>query len=180
MNKQLAILFTGILAAHAIALVPVIAQTPPQTEGKFYCGSSYDPLSKKNIPTTLKSHPKREEPLTIILWKSEYFGEKYSPQQRCNIVSPKFQAAYTAGNLEYMVADKDPKSGQPIVCATKTAAESCNSSNMLFTLKPYTDDKTVRLQLMEIIETSVAASGIYQSSSGRTVVKLPASFKSGK
>ena len=79
-----------------------------------------------------------------------------------------------------MVADKDPKSGQPIVCATKTAAESCNSSNMLFTLKPYTDDRTVRLQLMEIMETSVADSGIYQSSSGRTVVKLPASFKSGK
>ena len=146
MNKQLTILMTGLLAAHTIVLAPAQAQT--QTEIKFYCGKSYDPVGRKNIPTTLVSIPNREKPLAVIAWKSEYFPE-HAPQQRCDIVSPKFQAAYTAGRLEYLVVSTDKGAKSQIVCGVANQNESCDSkTNMLFTLKPYNDSESVLKSLV--------------------------------
>lgn len=177
MKKQLAILFTGILAANTVVLAPAPAQA--QTEGKFYCGKSYDPLSKKYIPTTLKSSPDREKPLVVIIWKSEYFSQ-YAPQKRCNLVSPKFQAAYTAGKLEYLVTGTHKGNGAPIVCAVKNQGDSCDDSNLLFTLKPYTNDASVLKQLMGNIEGGEAGPIIIQRSGNREVVNMGAFLKAKK
>lgn len=174
MKKQLAILVTGILAAHAVVLAPALAQEQDQIEGKFYCGKSYDPLSKQNIPTTLLSISTREKPLAVIIWKSEFFP-KYTPQKRCNLVSPKFQAAYTAGKLEYLVTGKHKATGAQIVCGVSNKDESCNSDvNLLFTLKPYTDGTSVLKQLVGNIQSGEAGPNLYQSSADREVVSLRA------
>ena len=93
MKTQLAILGMGIMAVQAIFLAPATAQV----EGKFYCGQAYDPIGKTNIPATLMSSPRRDKAIVVILWKSEYFGKEFSPNQRCQKVSPKFQAAYVGG-----------------------------------------------------------------------------------
>jgi hypothetical protein len=179
MNKQLAILVTGILAAHAVMLAPAQAQEQTQTEG-FYCGKSYDPLSKQDIPTTLLSSPNREKPLAVIIWKSEYFPE-YAPQKRCDLVSPKFQAAYTAGKLEYLMTGTDKVTGAQIVCGVANQDESCDGDvNMLFTLKPYTDGTSVLKQLVGNIQSGEAGPNIYQSSGNREVVSLRALLKTRK
>jgi Circadian oscillating protein COP23 len=180
MKKQLAILVTGILAAHAVMLAPVLAQEQDQIEGKFYCGKSYDPLSKQNIPTTLLSISNREKPLAVIIWKSEFFP-KYTPQKRCDLVSPKFQAAYTAGKLEYLVTGTHKATGAQIVCGVANQDESCDSNaNLLFTLKPYTDGTSVLKQLVGNIQSGEAGPNLYQSSGNREVVSLRALLKAKK
>jgi Circadian oscillating protein COP23 len=78
-------------------------------------------------------------------------------------VSPKFQAAYTAGKLEYLKVGSDGK--QPIVCAVKTENEPCNKAGMLFTLKSFGNSKNELNTLMGNIEGGEAGPDIYQSSS---------------
>jgi Circadian oscillating protein COP23 len=185
MKNLLAIFFTGILSVNAIAIAPATAQTQTQPEGKFYCGQSYDPSSKTDIPTTLMSSPNRETPLAVIRWKSEYFGKKFTPQQRCEIVSPKFQAAYTSGRLVYLVTGEHQKNQEQIVCAVESENERCeDDSNMVFTLKPYADGKTVLQALLENIEGfggGADSTVIYQNSKlQRYVVKLSDAISSRK
>ena len=178
MNKQLAILLTGLLA-HGVVLAPAPAPAQTQTEIKFYCGKSYDPLSKKDIPTTLVSSPNREKPSVLVIWKSEYFP-KYAPQQRCDLVSPKFQAAYVAGRLEYLVTGTHKGTGSQIVCGVANQDESCDSNaNMLFTLKPYSDGAAVLKQLVGSTEGE-AGPNLYQSSGNREVFSLRALLKAKK
>jgi Circadian oscillating protein COP23 len=180
MKKQLTILVTGILAAHAIVLAPVLAQEQDQIDGKFYCGKSYDPLSKQNIPTTLLSSSNRAKPLAVIIWKSPYFP-KHTPQKRCDLVSPKFQTAYTAGKLEYLVTGTHKATGAQIVCGVANQNESCNSDvNMLFTLKPYSNSTSVLNQLTGNIQSGEAAPGIVQGSGNREVVSLRALIEAKK
>jgi Circadian oscillating protein COP23 len=178
MNKQLTILVTGLLAAHSIVLAPAQAQT--QSEVKFYCGKSYDPVGREDIPTTLVSVPNREQPLVVIAWKSEHFGKEFNPQKRCNLVSPKFQTAYTAGKLEYFVTGNDKKTGSQIVCGTATQDESCDGgANMLFTLKPYSNGASVLKQLAGNTEGN-AGTILFQSSGSREVFHLGALLKAKK
>jgi Circadian oscillating protein COP23 len=153
MKNQLAILAIGVLAANAVFLAPAQAQT----EGKFYCGKAYDSIGKTNVPATVLSSPYRTKPITMILWKSDYFGDNFTPQQRCAIVSPKFQAANKAGNLEFLKIGNDGK--QPIVCGVRTENQRCTKAGMLFTLKPFGNPQAELNALME----GDASSGIYQS-----------------
>ena len=158
MKTQLAILGMGIMAVQAIFLAPATAQV----EGKFYCDQAYDLINKVNIPVTVMSSPRRAKPIVVIAWKSQYFGDNFTPQQRCAIVSPKFQAAYSAGKLEYLKVGTDEK--QSIVCAVRTEDESCNKAGMLFTLKPYGSIQSQLSALMGNIEGGAAFdNNIYQS-----------------
>ena len=158
MKNQLAILAMGLLAANAVFLAPAQAQT----EGEFYCGQAYDPIGKVNIPATVMSSPRRAKPIVVIAWKSQYFGGNFTPQQRCAIVSPKFQAAYNAGNFEYFKVGYDQK--LPIVCAVKTENQRCTRAGMLFTLKPFGNTQSQLNALMGNMEGGAAFDdNIYQS-----------------
>ena len=163
MKHQLAILVMGLLATQAVYSAPTIAQT----EGRFYCGQAYDTIGRKNIPATLMSNPNREKPIVVILWKSEYFGKEFNPNQRCQKVSPKFQAAYVGGNFEYLKVGYERK--LPIVCAVRTEQEPCTKAGMLFTLKPSRNTQSQLDALMGNIEGGEAGAGInmYQSNGRR-------------
>jgi hypothetical protein len=175
MRNRFAIVATCVLTANAIVPPPAIAQA----DVKFYCGQSYNPLSKTHIPTTLVAVPGREKPVGLIQWKSEYFSQ-YTPQKRCEMVSPKFQAAYTAGKLSYFATGKHRKTGQNIVCGLASAEETCeDDSNLLFTLKPYSSGKLVLSQLMGIREGK-GGGPIPQSSGEREVVDVQAFLNSSK
>ncbi|NJR32866.1 MAG: hypothetical protein HC778_08775 [Chamaesiphon sp. CSU_1_12] len=143
-----------------------LAPATAQTEGKFYCGQTYDSIGKTNVPATLMSSPRRAKPIVVIAWKSQYFGGNFTPQQRCAIVSPKFQAAYAAGNFEYLKVGKE--GNLPIVCAVKTENQRCTRAEMLFTLKPFGNTQSQLNALMGNIEGGEAGPDIYQSSSSQT------------
>jgi hypothetical protein len=163
MKNQLAILAMSALAANTVFLAP----TQAQTEGKFYCGKAYDPIGKTNVPATLMSSPRRAKPLLVVLWKSNYFGDNFTPQQRCTIVSPKFQAAYAAGNFEFLKVGYDRK--LPIVCAVKTQSDRCTKAGMLFTLKPFGNTQAQLNALMGNIEGGAAFDdNIFQSTQSQS------------
>jgi hypothetical protein len=85
---------TGSFVTNALpagANPPITEQAnAPITE--FYCGTFKDPSSKMDLPATLAKVAGVKEDRVVIVWKSERFPE-YTPQRRCEIVSPKFQAA---------------------------------------------------------------------------------------
>jgi Circadian oscillating protein COP23 len=170
--KNLLAIVGGLLVAQVAMLAPVMAEPGVS----FYCGQSDDPIGKKNLPTTLVMVPGREKPLALIRWKSEYFV-KYTPQERCGIVSPKFQAAYNARRLNYLATGQHKKTGQSIVCGLASEDESCeDDSNLLFTLKPYSSRDLVLRQLLGIFRGD-SNNPIYQNSGDREIVDLRALLK---
>jgi Circadian oscillating protein COP23 len=172
MKKQLAILVTGLLAAQTIMVAPALAQEQDEIEGRFYCGKSYNPASRQSIPTMLLSSSNREKPLAVIMWESKYFSKEYTPQKRCSLVSSKFQAAYMAGKLEYLIIGKDKKTKAQIVCGVRIESESCNkNTNMLFTLEPYADSRSVLGQLIGSLNGE-ATTGLTQGSESNQIFKL--------
>jgi hypothetical protein len=140
-----------------------IAQNAPTIQ--FYCGKAADPSSKSNLPATVAKVSGYEEEPVLIIWKSEAF--KKTPQQRCETVSPKFQAALQQGR-NYLTAGIDKKSGLGMICALANAEQPCDRTNMLFTLKSYQDAGTTIEQLSSVL-SGTASSPIYQSSGNRVV-----------
>jgi Circadian oscillating protein COP23 len=169
MNKQLVFLLAGaLLLANAMALKPVLAESE---QVSFYCGQSYDPLSKRNIPTTWARVPGRLEPFALIRWKSEFFPN-FSPQKRCDVVSPKFQAAYGAGKLQYLSTGKHERTGQGIICGLANLDDVCEKdADLLFTLKPYVSSEIALNQLVGILN-GTSNDPIFQGSNEQIVVDL--------
>ena len=143
----------------------IVAQASPTVQ--FYCGKAPDPSSKSNLPATLARVSGATEEPVLIIWKSEAF--KTTPQQRCETVSPKFQAALQQGR-NYVTAGIDKKSGLGMICAIANAEQVCDRSNMLFTLKSYQDAGNTIEELSQVL--SGAASGPTYQSSGNRVVDL--------
>ena len=141
----------------------IVAQASPTVQ--FYCGKAADLSSKSNLPATLaKVSGVTEEPV-LIIWKSEAF--KTTPQQRCETVSPKFQASLQQGR-NYLTAGIDKKSGLGMICAMSNAEQPCDRTNMLFTLKSYQDAGTTIEELSSVL-SGTASTPQYQSSGNRVV-----------
>lgn len=142
-----ALSITGLVLS-SLATTPTAAFSQTQVSDdavgdfRFYCGQAQDPTSKKMLPATLVSVPGESESRPIVIWKSDYFGEKYTPQQRCDIATPKFQAAYQEGR-EYLASGTDRATGLGIVCKLASESDVCDRSKMLFTLKSYQDANAV-------------------------------------
>lgn len=131
---------TSLCIAAAINLGVVMAGIKPsqadqqtsQKQVRFYCGQSFDNSSQKILPTTFAATSERKDPVAIIRWK---FGMgSYTPQSRCNSVSPKFQTAWTGGRLHFITAGT-AKNGAGIICGVASRDRACDESTMLFTLK---------------------------------------------
>jgi Circadian oscillating protein COP23 len=143
----------------------IVAQASPTVQ--FYCGKAADRSSKSDLPATVaKVSGATEEPV-LIIWKSEAF--KTTPQQRCETVSPKFQAALQQGR-NYLTAGIDKKSGMGMICAMSNVEQPCDRANMLFTLKSYQDAGNTIDELSKVL--SGEASGPTYQSGGNRVVDL--------
>ena len=141
----------------------IVAQASPTVQ--FYCGKAADPSSKSNLPATVAKVAGLEEETVLIIWKSEAF--KSTPQQRCETVSPKFQASLQQ-NRNYLTAGIDKKSGLGMICAVSNAEQPCDRPNMLFTLKSYQDAGTTIEELSSVL-SGTASTPQYQSSGNRVV-----------
>lgn len=171
-------LITAGLTTIAFAAIPLpsTAQTDSSTDAgiRIYCGQAADRSSNRTLPATLATTSGKEEPVVLMIWKSEAF-KNFSPQKRCETVSPKFQAAIQAGRYN-IVSGQDAASGEGIVCAVAGKDETCDMSKMLFTLKSYKSADAVPEQLANIIN-SKTSEPIYQSSGGKYVANLRALLK---
>ena len=143
----------------------LVAQASPTVQ--FYCGKAADPSSKSNLPATVAKVAGSEEETVLIIWKSEAF--KSTPQQRCETVSPKFQASLQQ-NRNYLTAGIDKKSGLGMICAVSNAEQPCDRPNMLFTLKSYQDAGNTIEELSNVLKGT--ANGPKYQSGGNQVVDL--------
>jgi hypothetical protein len=135
------------------------AQTAAQDDAptfEIYCGKAKDLSSSSILPATVVKVDGATEERVLIIWKSEAF--KFTPQKRCEVVSPKFQTALQQGR-NYLSAGVDKKSSLGIICATANAEQTCDRDSMLFTLKSYQDAGTTIAGLIDLLANNNSLPG---------------------
>jgi Circadian oscillating protein COP23 len=101
-----------------------------QTQKKFFCAQF------KGVPTTMVRTGRISE--AMIRWTVNDFARSgFTPQQRCEIVSAKFETYYRNG--AFFLAAKENFKGYPVLCITAKKPASCQAGNVLVTLKRGTD-----------------------------------------
>jgi hypothetical protein len=128
-----ATLFAGVAAFATIS--PVAAQP---SDAKFSCGTS------QGVPATVVQTSRGN--IAVIRWVSDAFGEKYTPEYRCRVVSAKFQQYQRDGQLNYLTTGI--ANGQSVVCVASRKGGPC--SGVLFTLKPGGDPQNTLIRLMNV------------------------------
>jgi Circadian oscillating protein COP23 len=137
----LSTLSLSILVGLATDLTSVRANT---TGSKFYCGQS------KNVPTTMAKTSRGAVP--VIRWVST-LGGTYTPENRCKIVSEKFQTFYNDGTLNYLTTGIVNQ--LPVICAAQRENGPC--TGVLFTLKPNSDPGQTLQRLLSIRDRAPGA-----------------------
>ena len=122
---------------NAIAL-PTFSQDR-SNQVTFLCRQVLDPAIGEKRPATVAWVPERKSHVLIVGWKSDYVP-KWNPEKRCQTVTPKFQAAYDSGRLNYLAVGE--VNNNQVICAIADLGEECNNNNQLFTIK-YQDNPNV-------------------------------------
>lgn len=137
----LSALSVSILAYPAVTMNSVQASA---AQGKFYCGRS------KQAPATMAKTSRG--PVPVIRWVST-LGETYTPENRCKIVSEKFQTFYNNGTLNYLTTGVVNE--LPVICAAQHENGPC--VGVLFTLKPNSDPGRTLQRLLSIRDRAPGA-----------------------
>lgn len=146
---------TKLLATTAITFgsLSLISQPSQAQNTSFYCGMC------NGVPTTFADTPRGTVP--VIRWVSQHFsGSGYTPQQRCEEVSGRFQTYYNQGILNYVTTGYMNR--MPVVCVSSTNGGEC--TGLLYTLKPGQNASRTLQQLFDIRQG--AAGPLYEDSSG--------------
>ncbi len=98
----------------------------------FYCDTT------KDVPTTMARNVVTDVSQELIRWvKDPEFDWGIEPQERCKIVSGKFQRAYYENKLDYLNVDNI--NNYPVICGLADDTESCTNENILITFQPETN-----------------------------------------
>jgi len=120
----------------------LISANPARSQGStFACDIS------SGVPATVVQSPEHGT-VKIIEWKTTEFGSEFDPQNRCQIVSEKFQKYAQAGTLKYFTTGSVDRA--PVICAVATQSAPCNAESMLYTLKKGTDAGATLKQLLDV------------------------------
>jgi hypothetical protein len=147
-------------------------QSTPEAEQasakvQFSCGQAADPTSNKNVPATVANVAGNPETIVLIVWKSEFFGAKYTPEQRCGIVSTAIGKAFSEGRT-YIGSGTDKASGLGLVCGVANPDQKCDRTNMILTMKSYQSADDTIEKLGEVMQGKTGQP-VYQSSGGKRV-----------
>ena len=199
MKHQLktAILVATLAISSIVALGSTVQALPPLDNGNNKVNNSnsspvadVDPSEEANTGTqftcvsqgdgnvaTVGQRP-GGEPIPVIIWTSaslKYFGEKSTPQSRCQIVTPKLNAAVaeSGGSLKDVVLMNGRVNKNTVICVVSANDTGCNGRNTLFTLKPENAKKADQI-LAQIIQISRKGSsaGVIRETQGRVKVRL--------
>ncbi len=117
----------------------IIAADSPYQKDDRYAGAShfYCDLTGE-IPKTLARNVVNGQEITLIEWKDDpNFKWSVTKEERCKIVSGRFQRAYYENRLDYLKIGES--SGLPVVCGVAFDDESCGGNNILVTFQPNTN-----------------------------------------
>lgn len=162
--------FVSIATTLMLGITPSLSQSNSSESVNFLCKNTFDRASQENLPSTVAWIPEKRGHIRIIIWKSEaWLG--WTPQQRCEVVSPKFQKFYENGNLNYLTNGK--VRGYPVICAVTAEGDKCNPNNQLFQLRNQEDGKLVIYRLVNILQGGSGEFPLYQSSGKQMYVSIP-------
>jgi hypothetical protein len=135
-------LFTGILGAVAIASTTATMTQPSLAENnRFFCGT------RNGVPVTVVRTSRGEIPM--IRWVSDYFtSSRYSPLQRCQEVSERFQRYNDNGKLQFIRTGMINQ--HPVLCFAEYKGGSCAINSVLVTLEPGTNPDRILGRLFDM------------------------------
>jgi hypothetical protein len=129
-HKLLGLVICSVVIVPAI-LAPLPSYAAPKTT--FECRSKVVGDLKKPV-TVARRGDRVTEPM--ITWEDNSFGDKYTPEKRCQIVSQRLTKAVAAsGKLSNLDMTNGLVNSTPVICYITKKGEKCNSENILFSLK---------------------------------------------
>jgi hypothetical protein len=160
-----ALAFSGAVAFQTEAQAnPPSPKNPSQNQATIFLCVSQDSA----FATVAERGSRRSTPM--IIWESYVFGLQYTPKQRCEIVAQKLTTAVAqnGGRLRNLLLTSGRVNGQTVICYAKTADPICNSSNLLFTLKPENakDPGAVLASLLRFGQGAASGSPLRESAGG--------------
>lgn len=129
-----------VLTESAI-VQPTPTPTPSTTSAIFYCGMS------DGQPVTFVQTATRGK-IPLIVWVKPDLTFGWSPRQRCDKVSARFQEFYDNGTLDYVTAGK--VDDRLVLCVSSKRESPCSLSNVLIYLSPGTDANAVLEQIFNL------------------------------
>jgi hypothetical protein len=175
-NASIALATLGTSMQPGFSQTEKGANSPNQMT--FFCHQLYDPASGEKAPMTVVWIPERQGHVRIIGWKSEAFGKNWTPQKRCDEVSPKFQKFYESGQLNYLSAGRietTTKNGnisaKQVICGVQDTQSVCNDKNLLFTVKDTEEAGHVLQSLFDVL-VGTSTEPIWQSSDQRLYLNV--------
>ncbi|RUR85142.1 COP23 domain-containing protein [Chlorogloeopsis fritschii PCC 9212] len=121
------------LSSTAINLQPSYAQ-----RAKFFCGMS------RGNPATIVNTSRGNKP--IISWVDTAFPPPWTPGERCEAISDRFNRFYQNGTLKFIRAGEYKR--QPVLCVASYNGGPCLPNGVLVTLKPGTDPQLILNRLL--------------------------------
>ncbi|MBW4495264.1 MAG: COP23 domain-containing protein [Oscillatoria princeps RMCB-10] len=137
----------------------LIAGAAAQQKNQFYCDTSKSP------PATIVRTPRGNVP--VIRWTSDVFPPPLTPEERCKIVSQRFQEFQNQNKLRYITTGQ--MNGQLVVCVANRKDGDC--TGLLFTLKPGSDPRSTLERLLNY-KALAGGNPLNQSSSERLYVDM--------
>lgn len=142
----------NLIATSLLGIAVVAANLPVQQvhandgEVKFICADSYDSESNASLPTTFAWTNRGK--IAVVRWQTENFADAgFSPQQRCDAVSPRFQEAYENNSIGLIT--NGTMDNQPVICTSDAPGGDCNT--LLMTLRPEDDSLKVLNNLKQVL-----------------------------
>ena len=148
----------------------------PSEEGNTGTQFSCVPQGNGNV-ATVGQRP-GGQPIPVIIWTSQaskYFGDKFTPQGRCQVVTKKLgqAVANSGGSLKDVVLMTGRVNKNTVICVLSANETGCNGRNTLFTLKPENAKKADQIlaQIMRISREGSSA-GFVSETESRVRIKL--------
>lgn len=145
-NSTLAI---SLLATSTVALslFPSQQANPQESEVRFICADGYDQKTDQRLPTTYAWTERGK--IAVVRWSTDYFeGAGFSPQERCEAVSPRFHEAYHNGTLAYLT--NGTLNGEPVICTAESEGGEC--ADLLLTLRPEDNEQEILTSLANVLQ----------------------------
>jgi hypothetical protein len=187
-----AIVVATLALSSIVGLGSTVQALPPvdNTVDTSSDNSNVDPSEEANTGTKFSCVPQDNgnvatvgqrpggQPIPIIIWTrqtSKYFGDKYTSQGRCEIVTNKLTRAVTNSGLKLkdVVLMTGRVNKSTVICIVSANETGCNGGNTLFTLKPENAKKADQIlaQIMRISREGSSA-GVVRETEGRVLIKL--------
>lgn len=90
----------------------------------------------------------------LISWRTNFFGDQFTPERRCQIVTERFNRAVSlnGGRMRNLWLKAGVLNGQNVICFVNQGSGTCNSSNLLLTLRPGNNPRQVLANMFKFGE----------------------------